>query len=62
VIDSTSQCGKTFESFKKIPVCMTESQAADKSRNIAPVFKFCRNPFTMNVVKARIWSQVLHPL
>ena len=37
------------------------SYAAVRSRKTAPVFSVFSNPFSMNVVRAVTWSQVLRP-
>jgi len=47
--------------YLRIPVCQTVSYAAVKSSKTAPVFRFCWNPFSMKVVRAATWSQVLRP-
>ena len=58
-IMSTTHCGMTLESFTGRPKCQTVSYAAVRSRKMTPVFCLHWNPFSMNVVSARTWSQVL---
>jgi len=50
-----------FTQFVKKTVCQTVSYAAVKSTKTAPAFRFCWNPFSMKVVRAATWSQVLRP-
>ena len=50
---STTQVGRTLESFRSRPKCQTVSYAAVKSRKTAPVFCLSWKPFSMNV--ERVW-------
>jgi len=43
------------------PTSSYASYAAVKSRKMAPVFRLCWNLFSMKVVRAATWSQVLRP-
>ena len=56
-----NQYGMLLLSLQRRPVCQTVSYAAVKSRKTAPVFRFCWNLFSIKVVRAATWWQVLRP-